>query len=70
MSDPKLMADMQKLLQDPKIISLLSDKNLIDAVMKFDTNSLQQNESFQKLINLPEMRNLIEQKTKDLMQEK
>ena len=60
MSNPELMSDIQKMMEDPEIIKAISDPAFTQAVTSKDVNAIQANPHTQQLINNPKMKTLME----------
>ena len=60
MADPQLLAEVQKLAQDPEIQKLLGDPNFVQSILKFDLNEIQNNPNTQELIQNPKMQELMD----------
>jgi len=58
-TDPELMTDLQNMLNDESIKSMLSDPKLMDDVLSYDPERIQQNNNVQRLMQNPKMQNLM-----------
>lgn len=61
LSDGNLMKEIENLSNDEEIQKIISDPQLMDAVMSFDKNKIEQNQSIQNLLNNPKIQDLIRQ---------
>ena len=59
LADEEVIAEIQNLLEDDNIKAMLSDPKLLEDVISFDRQKIEQNTSIQDLMNNPKMRNLI-----------
>jgi len=59
LADPNLMNEVQTMIKDEEIKSLLSDPKLLDDVMSFDQDTIQNNKNIQQLLQNPKMKNLM-----------
>jgi len=59
LADEEITTEIQKIVEDDEIRSMLSDPNLLNDMMSFDQNKIQQNESVQDLMNNPKIQNLM-----------
>ena len=59
MTDPGLMSEIQNLINDEEIQAILSDPKLMNDVMSYDPEKIQQNDSIQNLMQNPKMLNLM-----------
>ena len=59
LSDPGLMVEIQDILKDEEVQSLLSDPKLLDAVLSYDPEIIQQNDNVQDLIKNPKIQELM-----------
>lgn len=60
MANPTLMADIQELASDPEMIKLLSNPQMLQAVMSKDMDAIKNNPATQELMNNPKMQALIQ----------
>lgn len=60
MNNPDVMTEMQKMMEDPEFMQLISDPAVLQAVTAKDPQALQNSPSGQKLMSNPKMRALIE----------
>lgn len=60
LSDPKMMAEIQTLLSDEKIMNLLQDKSVMQDLMTMDPLIIQKNSAIQALMQDPKMQALME----------
>ena len=60
LSDPSLMAQLQDLLKDPEIKSILEDKSFMEDVTSMDPARVQKNSATQKLLTNPKIQQIIE----------
>ncbi len=60
MSDPSLMEDIEGLLEDEGIRSILADQNFVNDVMSYDMNKIEQNSNTQELMQNPSIQALME----------
>jgi hypothetical protein len=60
MNDPQMMQDVQTLTADPEIQALLSDPKLLQSVLTYDPNQIEQSESVKKLLQNPKMQALMQ----------
>jgi len=60
LQDPKVMTDIQKLLQNQEIMSLMSDKSILDDVMSYDPQRIGNNQKIKQLMENPEMKRLMD----------
>ena len=60
LSDPGLMMDLQNIFADKEVQNMLSDPKLLDDVLSYDPEKMQQNESVQDLMQNEKMQNLME----------
>lgn len=59
LSDPGLMTELQSLLDDKEIQEMLSDPKLLNDVMSYDPEKIQQNPDVQNLMKNPKMLELM-----------
>ncbi len=59
MSDPAMMAEIQTLMNDPQIMSVISDPEFMKKLMSLDMKSIESNPQFQQLLQNPKMLELI-----------
>ena len=59
--DEEITTELQNIVQDEEIRSILSDQDLINDVMSFDQKKIEQNKSIKDLMNNPKMQDLINQ---------
>jgi hypothetical protein len=59
-SNPEAMADIQKLMEDPEVMSIISDPAFIAAVQSGNVASLQSDPRLQKLANNPKIQALMQ----------
>lgn len=60
LSDPKIMSDIQNLLNDEKIRNILSDPKFINEVMSYDPEKIKNNDKVHQLMDTPEMQKLMQ----------
>jgi len=60
MSNPKSMATLKEMMQDPKITQALQDPALVQAVTSHDYQAVQSNPKIQELISNPKMQALLQ----------
>ena len=60
LSDQGLMMDLQNILNDEEVQTMLSDPQLLNDVLSYDTEKIQQNDSVQDLIQNKKMQKLME----------
>ena len=61
LNDPQMMAEIQTMLQDPKIMNLLKDKSVMQDVIGMNPETIQNNPNIQALMQNPKMQNLLNQ---------
>lgn len=61
LSNPSMMGEVQKLMQDKQIQAIMADPNFVNDIMSMDPNRIQQNKYMGDLLNNPTMMNLIKQ---------
>lgn len=61
LSDPKMMNDIGGLLNNPKLMSIISDQRVMDDLMSYDPARIEANPNIQKLMRDPEMQKLMKQ---------
>ena len=61
LSDPKMVGEIQKLMEDKEIMAILSDKNFVNDMMSYDPNRIQANQKTKTLMQNPQIQNLINQ---------
>ena len=66
LSDPEVMTEIQNIMQDPEIRSVLSDPAFMQAIMSYDPNQIKQNEKTQYLLQNPKFQSLMEKIQKKL----
>ena len=59
LSDPQIMEDIQNALNDPQVQTLLSDPTLLDDVLTYDPETIQNNDTIQDLMQNPKIQDLI-----------
>ena len=59
MADPEMTAEIQKMMQDPEIMSILSDPKFMNDVLTYDPNRIEANQNTQQLLQKPAIQNLI-----------
>ena len=60
MNSPEMMAQLQVMMQDPEMMTLLSDPSVTQAVMAHDVKAIQNNPKAQALMNNPKMKALMD----------
>ncbi len=60
MSNPQSMAILQEMTQNPEVMQALQDPALVQAVTNHDYQAVQNNPAVQKLINTPQMQELLQ----------
>ncbi len=60
LSDPQLMQDMQKLMQDPAMQQILFDPQIQQVLLSQDPEKIQSNPKIQQLLQNPVMQNIIQ----------
>lgn len=60
MSDPALMQEIQKLLENPNVLKAMSDQQFLNDVMSYDAERIQNNPHTQALINDPAVQRMME----------
>ena len=60
MQDPALMSAVQNLAQDPSFTAILSDKELMDAIMSMDLEKIRNNPKAIELMNNPQMQQIMQ----------
>ena len=60
LSDPEILNDMQKLMEDESIRAILADPNFVQDIMSYDPSRIENNSQTQKLMENPEMKALME----------
>lgn len=60
LSDPAIMADLQKLAENPEIMQMMSDPAFMQDIMSYDPDRVMQNENTRKLLEVPAMKSLME----------
>ena len=60
LSNPEIMEDVKKLLENPQVMSILSDKGFVNDVLTYDQKKIESNQKTQELFNNPEIQALIE----------
>ncbi|MCB9747314.1 MAG: hypothetical protein H6755_02790 [Candidatus Omnitrophica bacterium] len=60
MSDPQMMTEIQKLMEDENVMQLISDPNLMMNLLNGDPSQIQNNKQVNELLNNPQIKNLIE----------
>lgn len=60
LSDPAVMEDIQKLMEDKAVMQIMKDPNFIQDIMSYDPNRIGNNNKTQELMNNPEMKALME----------
>ena len=61
MSDPKIMSDIEHLMEDPEIKSLLADPSFMKNIMSFDPAQIQNNDKVKMLMDNPKMKSVMEE---------
>ena len=59
LSDPKIVAEIQNLLNDEEVKALLTDPEVMKAVMTYDPNTIAGNEKIKKLMENTKIKNLM-----------
>ncbi len=59
MADPEMVAEIQKIMQDSEIMSILTDQNFMNDVLTYDPNRIEANKNTQQLLQKPAIQNLI-----------
>ena len=59
LGDPELMGEIQNILKDQEVQSLLSDPKLLEDVLSYDQEKIQNNDNVQDLLNNEKMQDLI-----------
>lgn len=60
LSDPEMMKEMMKLMEDPQVQSLLADQSFINDITSMDPAKLQNNSKVQQLMNNQNVQTLME----------
>lgn len=60
-SDPKVMASLQELANDPEIVKILSDPQLLQAVFSMNPQQIMNDPQAQQLFQNPKIQSLIQQ---------
>jgi len=60
LSDPSMMADIQKMMTDPELMALIADGNLMNSIMSMDPAQAQNDPRIQKLMQNPTMQRFIQ----------
>ncbi|OGX57233.1 MAG: hypothetical protein A2306_01910 [Omnitrophica WOR_2 bacterium RIFOXYB2_FULL_38_16] len=60
LSDPKMLAEMQTMLQDEEIMAIISDPSLMKDLLSNDPNVIQNNPKIMQLMNNPQMQALLQ----------
>lgn len=60
MSNPKLLAEIQALMDDPEIMKIISDGNLISVLMNLDPSSARNDPQIRKLMSNPAFRRVMQ----------
>ncbi|VAX36798.1 hypothetical protein MNBD_UNCLBAC01-1302 [hydrothermal vent metagenome] len=68
LSNPAIMKEITNMTQNPEIMQLLSDPNLINDVMSYDPEKIESNPKIQQLMNNPDMQKLMNQLSGQLSQ--
>jgi len=58
-NDPELMTEVEDVTQDPEVMEILNDENLIKDIMSYDPKRIENNPKIQKLMENPRMKELI-----------
>ena len=59
LTDPELMAEIQELMKDPSIMSIISDEKVVDDAKSFDVNRIGSNDKMKELMNNPKFHALM-----------
>ena len=59
LNDQDIMADIQKLLQDPQIVAIFSDPQLMNDILSNDPQKIQNNTKIQSLMENPQMKEIL-----------
>ncbi len=59
LSDPALMKEIQGMVQNKEIMKILSDQNVVNDVMSYDQNRIENNDKIKSLMNNPDMQRLM-----------
>ena len=59
LSDPDIMRDIQSLIEDEEIKSIITDKNFINDIMSYDPQRIDKNEKTSDLMRNPKIQNLM-----------
>ena len=59
LNDPQVMDEIRTALNDPEILQLLQDKSVMQDVMSFDPNRIQNNSNIQALMQNPKMQDIL-----------
>jgi hypothetical protein len=70
MSNPKSMATLQEMMQDPEIAQALQDPALVQAVTTHDYQAVQSNPKVQELMSSPKMQALLQKLAEQQRQQK
>jgi hypothetical protein len=60
LSDPDLMTEIQNIIKDEEIQTMLTDPQLLDDVLSYDPDLMQQNDNVQNLLQNKKMQQLME----------
>ena len=60
LANPEIMEDVKKLLENPEVMSILSDKNFINDMLTYDQKKIESNQKTQELFNNPQIQSLIQ----------
>jgi len=66
MSDPQILMELQKLVEDPEIMKILSDENFVSDIMSYDENKIKNNANTNNLLQNQKMRALMDKINKKL----
>ena len=60
LSNPEMMGQIELLLQNSEIQTLLSDPQLMNSIMSYDMTTIENNQNIQQLMQNPEMQQMIQ----------
>ncbi len=61
LSDPKILDEIKKLIENKEIMTLLADQNFVNDVLSYDPKRIEANQKTKELIQNPQIQNIMKQ---------
>ena len=66
-ADPQFAAELQDMLNDPEIMELLQDGDMINAMLSMDPEKIKNDQNIQKLLNNPKMQEALDKASQQML---